>query len=93
MGRPKRGAKSRPVRDTRARLALIEWFAGDASRTKAALAGRLGVEPQLLSQWCRGIARPSAPLREALAALCEIPAVDWLDAEERVAVQHLRDAS
>lgn len=82
----------RRVRETRARLALVEWFAADKTRTKTALARRLGVSQVLVSFWCEGTARPSDKLREALVTVCGIPTHEWLDAEERIEVQQIRAA-
>ena len=82
----------RKVRETRARLALHEWFAADRTRTRTGLAHRLGVSQALVSYWLEGTARPSDKLREALVTICGIPTSDWLDAAERVEIQQIRAA-
>lgn len=80
----------RRVRNTRARVALEEWFAGDSSRSQTRLAEQLGVKQALVSQWLAGVARPSPRLRHALEAVCGIPVAEWLDASEAAGVARLR---
>lgn len=82
----------RKVRNSRARVALEEYFAQNEI-TQVAVADRLGVKQALISQWLSGKARPSARLREMLEVTCGIPAHHWLDASESAELARLARAS
>lgn len=84
----------RKVRNSRARVALEEYFAKNkGTTTQMAVAKRLGVKQALISQWISGKARPSARLREMLEVTCGIPAHHWLDASESAQLERLARAS
>jgi ribosome-binding protein aMBF1 (putative translation factor) len=85
MKSPKRQA--RRVRNTRARIALEEWFASNEERSQTWLAARLRIQQPNISQWLRGTARPSPKLRRSLELICGIAQDDWLDADERADVR------
>lgn len=81
--------KGRRVRNTRARIALEEWFARDTERSQTWLAERLNIQQPNVSQWLRGTARPSPKLRRSLELICGIAQDDWLDADERAEVHQI----
>lgn len=84
----------RKVRNSRARVALEEYFATNKGKiSQGAVAERLGVKQALVSQWVTGKARPSARLREMLEVVCGIPAHHWLDASESAELARLARAS
>jgi hypothetical protein len=92
LDRKRRRQQKRPVVDTHGKVALAEWLQSPA-HTQGRLAELLEVEQPLVSQWLKGVARPSPPLREALDIVCGIPADSWLSAKERALVDRVRHGS
>jgi transcriptional regulator with XRE-family HTH domain len=80
-------SRARRVRNTRARIALEEWFSRNEERSQTWLADRLQIQQPNISQWLKGTARPSPKLRRSLELICGIPQDDWLDADERAQVR------
>ena len=60
---------------------LADWLDRE-HKTQSWLARVLDVSPQAVSQWCSGVKRPEAVLREAVEEITGIPAPSWLTQEE-----------
>ncbi len=79
--------EKRRVYSTQARASLRTWFEEDKTRTRTALAERLGCAQPFISQLLSGTARPSPARRESIQALCGIPTEWWLTTSERLGVK------
>ena len=65
---------------------LADWLDRE-DKTQSWLARVLDVSPQAVSQWCSGVKRPEAVLREAVEEITGIPAPLWLTQEESESLQ------
>lgn len=70
------------ITNTRGRVALGEYLAGDGAMTQTEIASILQVKQPSISNWLRGLARPEPHLRTALERLIGIPASDWQTKKE-----------
>lgn len=74
----------RKITDTPGRRALLAYLAEPTRRrTHRWLAGILGVHYGAISEWRRGLGRPSVPNALCLQKLAGIPLDAWLTDEER----------
>lgn len=76
--------------ETPALIRMREWLSADKSRTKAALARKLGVSPPSVHAWFEGQTRPEPHLRVALHDLTGISPEEWWTEAERASLDATR---
>lgn len=76
----------RKITDTPGRQALVVWLGADRRRTQRRLAKILGAHQGAISEWVRGLGRPSVPNAISLFHLAGIAIGAWLTERERKAL-------
>ena len=84
LSSPAMRVADRKITGTPGRQALLAYLAEPTRRrTHRWLAGILGVHYGAISEWRRGLGRPTVPNALALLKLAGIPLDAWLTAEDR----------